>query len=127
MDPKNPGQISDLKILKKNVVSLGLDSENRVVIVFAGKNTTDFGSAARAYWTLKYLGFEKLAILNGGLKVYEEYIGPNGNWASSPASVMVKSKFIVQLQKKYYVGNEEIRASVKERKFLIDSRNDEQY
>ncbi len=127
VDSKNPGQIPDLKILKKNIESLGLDSENRIVIVFAGKNATDFGSAARVYWTLKYLGFEKLAILNGGLKVYEEYIGPNGNWASSPASVTVKSKFIVQLREKYYVGNEEIIEVVKNRKFLIDSRSDEQY
>ena len=34
---------------------LGVNSDTHVVLVPAGVNATDFGSAARAYWTFKVL------------------------------------------------------------------------
>jgi len=43
-----------------------------VVIVHDGVTTTDFGAAARVYWTLKSVGFESLAILNGGFRGYQK-------------------------------------------------------
>jgi thiosulfate/3-mercaptopyruvate sulfurtransferase len=36
----------------------------------AQKTATDFGNAARAYWTLKSLGMTRLSILNGGLTAW---------------------------------------------------------
>jgi thiosulfate/3-mercaptopyruvate sulfurtransferase len=38
-----------------------------VVVVPAGVHFTDFGSAARTYWTLKVAGVAKVSILDGGL------------------------------------------------------------
>jgi len=39
------------------------------VVVSSGKDVTDFGAAARVYWTLKVLGLKELSILNGGVRV----------------------------------------------------------
>jgi thiosulfate/3-mercaptopyruvate sulfurtransferase len=45
---------------------LGIEADTPVVVVHAGANQTDMGAAARVYWTLKSLGVQDLALLNGG-------------------------------------------------------------
>jgi thiosulfate/3-mercaptopyruvate sulfurtransferase len=52
--------------LEKLIGELGIDEESHVVVVPAGVHTSDFGSAARVYWTLKYAGVPKISILDGG-------------------------------------------------------------
>ena len=39
--------------LEKLIGDLGIDEDSHVVVVPAGVNVHDFGSAARTYWTLK--------------------------------------------------------------------------
>jgi thiosulfate/3-mercaptopyruvate sulfurtransferase len=53
--------------LEKLIGDLGIDENSHVVIVPAGVNVLDFGSAARTYWTLKYVGVANVSILDGGL------------------------------------------------------------
>ncbi|MHA1529480.1 MAG: sulfurtransferase, partial [Alphaproteobacteria bacterium] len=64
---ENPGaRLSDARLTER-LQSLGIEPGARVVITYQGKNTTDFGAAARVYWTLKSAGLTEIAILNGGL------------------------------------------------------------
>ena len=71
--PKNnPGKLPELNSFAKSLGNRGLDPSDAVVIVHDGITTTDFGSAARVYWTLKSFGFEDLAILNGGFRSYQK-------------------------------------------------------
>src|SRR6185312_1291137 len=44
----------------------------RVVVTPAGVSYTDFGSAARVYWTLKISGVNKVSILNGGVAAWKK-------------------------------------------------------
>jgi len=67
----NPGKLPELTKLAQLVQQLGLDEDTHAVVVSTGENTTDFGAAARVYWTLKYLGLEKLSILNGGMQAWQ--------------------------------------------------------
>jgi len=62
----NPGQIVPVETLEDTYENLGLTLDQPVVIVTDGKTDSDFGAAARVYWTLKSSGFEQLSILNGG-------------------------------------------------------------
>lgn len=63
---ENPGQeMSDARLTER-LQSLGLTRESAVVIVHQGAHQTDFGAAARVYWTLKSAGLTQVAILNGG-------------------------------------------------------------
>lgn len=62
----NPGQALSDAALTERLQSLGLERDDRVVVTFEGKTATDFGAAARVYWTLKSAGLGELAILNGG-------------------------------------------------------------
>ncbi|MEM7422997.1 MAG: rhodanese-like domain-containing protein [Pseudomonadota bacterium] len=63
----NPGQTLTDDALTERMQSLGLDQNDSVVVTYHGKNATDFGAAARVYWTLKSAGLSRIAILNGGL------------------------------------------------------------
>lgn len=64
--PENPGQIVPVDQLEATYESLGLQTAQPVVIVSQGATDSDFGAAARVYWTLKSSGFTDLSILNGG-------------------------------------------------------------
>ena len=62
--PKNnPGQLLDEDTLEQRFEALGLDFNRPIVIVSEGKSNSDFGAAARVYWTLKSSGFTDLAVL----------------------------------------------------------------
>jgi len=57
--------------LEKLIGDLGIDENSHVVLVPAGVNVLDFGSAARTYWTLKYVGVANVSILDGGLAAWK--------------------------------------------------------
>lgn len=67
---ENPGELPSLAKLTELVQSLGLSPQNHIVVVSSGADETDFGAAARVYWTLKVLGLENLSILNGGINAW---------------------------------------------------------
>jgi thiosulfate/3-mercaptopyruvate sulfurtransferase len=62
----NPGRLMDLAVLEEHLEKLGLEQDEPIVIISEGNTDTDFGAAARVYWTLKSTGFTDLSILNGG-------------------------------------------------------------
>ena len=62
----NPGAVPPVEKLEATYETLGLDPARPVVIVSQGDTDTDFGAAARVYWTLKSTGFTDLSVLNGG-------------------------------------------------------------
>src|SRR5690554_6415100 len=67
----NPGQLSDDAYFENLLRQLGLTSQQPIVVYSSGADETDFGAAARVYWTLKYLGLTDLSILNGGLQQWQ--------------------------------------------------------
>ncbi|MEX1663421.1 sulfurtransferase [Thioclava sp. 15-R06ZXC-3] len=72
--PSNdPGQVPALDKLEASYERLGLTLDRPVVVVSQGDTDSDFGAAARVYWTLKSSGFKDLSILNGGAS----------NWANA--------------------------------------------
>ncbi|KEO60393.1 sulfurtransferase [Thioclava indica] len=72
--PSNdPGQVPALDTLEATYERLGLTLDRPVVVVSQGDTDSDFGAAARVYWTLKSSGFKDLSILNGGAS----------NWANA--------------------------------------------
>ncbi len=67
-----PGLIPSEEQFQTLARSLGINQESHVIIVPAGVSSTDFGSSARAYWTFKSFGHEKVSILNGGWAKWNE-------------------------------------------------------
>ncbi|HHW32878.1 MAG TPA: sulfurtransferase [Paracoccus solventivorans] len=66
----NPGAVPDVAKLEAAFEQFGLEPDQPIVIVPEGRSDTDFGAAARVYWTLKSTGFTDLAILNGGTQAW---------------------------------------------------------
>ena len=71
--------------LEKLIGDLGIDENSHVVLVPAGVNVLDFGSAARTYWTLKYAGVANVSILDGGLAGWRAVGLPLATGASAPS------------------------------------------
>ncbi len=78
--------------LEKLIGDLGIDENSHVVVVPAGVNVLDFGSAARTYWTLKYAGVGNVSILDGGLAAWKaaDYALATGAQTPSPAIFTAK-------------------------------------
>lgn len=68
----NPGQVPQVSALEETLEGLGLQPGQSLVVTYGGESVSDFGAAARVYWTLKSLGFEDMAILNGGIAAWQE-------------------------------------------------------
>ena len=60
------GLLPPVRSLERLIGGLGIDNDDTVVVVPAGTGVTDFGSAARVYWTFRVLGHDDVTILNGG-------------------------------------------------------------
>lgn len=69
---ENPGAVVPEEQLQKVLRGLGVSVDRPTLIVHQGSDITDFGAAARVYWTLKSSGVSQLAILNGGVKGWIE-------------------------------------------------------
>ena len=81
-----PFMLPTVSELEKLIGETGIDEDNHVVIVPAGVHATDFGSAARVYWTLKIAGHAAVSILDGGFAAWQAAAYPveAGKVSSSP-------------------------------------------
>jgi thiosulfate/3-mercaptopyruvate sulfurtransferase len=72
--------------LEKLIGETGIDEDSHVVIVPEGVSASDFGAAARIYWTLKAVGHPAVSILDGGFTGWQaaHYPVEGGQVALSP-------------------------------------------
>ncbi len=80
----NPGRLPTEAALETLLTELGLTPATPVVLIHAGQGVSDFGAAARVYWTLKSAGFTSLAILNGGFAAWQDEGRTPARGASAP-------------------------------------------
>ena len=80
-----PFMLPTLPELEKLIGELGIDEDNHVVVVAAGVHYTDFGSAARTYWTLKVAGVARVSILDGGHAAWSGEGNPVETGPSKPS------------------------------------------
>lgn len=71
----SPPMLPNVPELEALIGDAGIDTGSRVVVVPAGLNATEFGSAARIYWTLKLSGIENVSILDGGFAAWQSTPG----------------------------------------------------
>lgn len=115
----NPGELPALPRLTELVRSLGLSPATHAVVVSSGANATDFGAAARVYWTLKVLGLKELSLLNGGVKAWADARLPQDT-ALTPVK---PSDFSPQLDAALIASADEIvQDAGKHSKLLVDAR-----
>ena len=117
----NPGQLVTDAHLTNLFQRLGLTTDKPTVITYQGKNETDFGAAARVYWTLKSAGIKHLAILNGGMNAWTK--DASRPVSATPATPQ-PSKIAVTFSNKWLATRNNVLAVVKGKDDarLIDAR-----
>ncbi|MFA6265665.1 MAG: sulfurtransferase [Pseudolabrys sp.] len=114
-----PLMLPTLPELEKLIGSLGIDSNTHVVVVPAGVNFTDFGAAARTYWTLKVVGVNDVSILDGGIAAWKAAGLPVENGVKKPSP----TAFTATLNEKLLSRVEDVtQAETAKNATLIDAR-----
>jgi thiosulfate/3-mercaptopyruvate sulfurtransferase len=106
---------------------LGVSDDTHVVVVPAGVSSTDFGSAARAYWTFKVFGHENVSILDGGFAAWRDYAP--GNIETGAFVAPGSGNFVAKFNSQFYVSTPEVAAFATNpgQALLVDGRTDEQF
>ncbi|AVI64187.1 sulfurtransferase [Halomonas sp. GFAJ-1] len=114
------GLMPEVGKLESLIGSVGVDNDSAVVIVPAGTGATDFGSAARVYWTLKVLGHDNVAILNGGFSGWQQ----QGFEVASgePASFDAAEFKAITLREELIASTEDVEAARDTQAQLVDAR-----
>ncbi|MCK2125406.1 sulfurtransferase [Thauera aromatica] len=116
----NPGQLPAEAALTELLQAAGVDADTQVVVVHGGASHTDFGAAARVYWTLKVGGLTRLSILDGGTKAWQAA----GGALDSAAPAVARSRFSYRYDQDQIVSGEELAAALEagQAPALIDAR-----
>lgn len=116
----NPGALLSEDQLQATLRELGVTLERPVVVVHQGADDSDFGAAARVYWTLKSSGVSHLAILNGGMGAWAGAGLPLQTKANAP----VASEVEIAFSDRWLATTEDVAAIVggQSGARLIDSR-----
>jgi thiosulfate/3-mercaptopyruvate sulfurtransferase len=106
---------------------LGVNKDTHVILVPAGVHSTDFGSAARAYWTFNVFGHDAVSILDGGFagwratfpSAIEAGVGP----APEPGN------FVASFRSPGYISTDDVKqlASSGGSNILLDGRTKAQF
>ena len=120
-----PGMTPEVTALEALIGGLGIDNQDNVIIVHGGTNATDFGSAARVYWTFKYLGHDAVSVLDGGYRHWTaDADRPIEQGPSSPEP----ANFVADVQSDYLVDTETVAATLDDPRVVrIDARPEQQY
>ena len=116
---ESPGRLPTVAALTVLIQSLGIDQTTPVVVVYEGRDSTDFGSAARVYWTLKAAGVPTLSVLNGGMTAWRAAGLP----VSIETLVRAPSSFQVALDPRLIATRDEVAQAMRNRSArLLDTR-----
>ena len=106
---------------------LGVFDDTHVVIVPAGVSSTDFGSAARAYWTFKVFGHNNVSILDGGFAAWRDYAP--GKLETGAFVAPEPGNIVARFNSEFYIGTPDVAAFAANpgQALLVDGRTDEQF
>lgn len=111
--------------LEALIGDLGIDNETTVVVIPAGTSSSDFGSAARVYWTFKYAGHDAVAILDGGYRAWTaDAANPIETGPSEPEPTIFEAELRLEMR----AETESVAAALgRNDKVLLDGRPAKQF
>ncbi|MHC3924077.1 sulfurtransferase [Alcaligenes nematophilus] len=117
---ENAGALRSEAELSALFSKAGISKDSYVVVTYAGANPTDFGAAARVYWTLKAGGLTQLSILDGGLQAWEA----EGKALSKDTPTVTPTEFSYHYNKDMVVSTQEVADYIKngQAPVLLDAR-----
>lgn len=113
------GLLPPVRSLERLIGSLGISNDDTVVVVPAGTGPTDFGSAARVFWTFKVLGHQPVTVLNGG---YAGWKAAGFDVESGEGAARPVAQFKGELQEDLIASLKEVQAARDTQAQLVDAR-----
>ncbi len=101
----NPGALREVAEFEAEAQRLGITADTPVALLHEGTDPTDMGAAARVYWTLKSMGVEDLALVNGGFEGWKA----EGLPTEDSAAEIAASDFEADWTEEYRVTTDEVR------------------
>ena len=112
--------LPDINELKCTFEKIGISNDSIVIAYDDG----DLAGCSRLWWILKYLGHDKVYVLNGGINIFKEI----GGDVTSEETVPTKSNFKVNLNEDMRVDMEYVRERINnENVALVDCREYKRY
>ncbi|OPJ57189.1 sulfurtransferase [Alkalithermobacter paradoxus] len=112
--------LPDINVFKETVESIGINNNSIVVAYDDG----DLAGASRLWWLLKYIGHEKVYVLNGGINKWIN----DGYDLVKDLPGKSKSTYTINLQNNILCDANEVKLNInKPTSIIIDSRSPERY
>lgn len=118
------GMLPSVEKLEASLSELGISDEKTVVIVPAGKDSLEFGGAARIYWTLKVLGHASVSILDGG---HSAWTADASNPLESGAVTPEGDMFIAEVDSDMVRSDDDVASRIGTTAILLDGRPHAQF
>ncbi len=117
--PNNPGGLLSELDYELEATRVGVEAGVPVVVVHSGDSPSDMGAAARVYWTLKSIGVQDLALLNGGFAGWTDAELP----VSTSPTEIAPSDLRAEWTNEWYISTDEVAELVEAGEArLMDSR-----
>ena len=117
------GVLPSIDKLEAALSEIGVSEDKAVVIVPHGKSSLEFGSAARIYWTFKYLGHKAVTILDGG---HEAWVAENRPLETGNV-VPEGDMFIAEINQDLLISTDEVASALTSDVILLDGRPQNQF
>jgi thiosulfate/3-mercaptopyruvate sulfurtransferase len=117
------GVLPSVEKLEAALSELGVSEDKAVIIVPAGGDSSEFGAAARIYWTFKYLGHDAVAILDGGHKAWTAENRPVETGNVTPLGDM----FVAEPREDYLIATPDVAKRLNSSAILVDGRPEAQF
>jgi thiosulfate/3-mercaptopyruvate sulfurtransferase len=118
-DPNNslPHMIPSKDLFSKMMQNIGLNKDDEIIIY----DNSPFLSSARAWFLFRYFGHDKIFIMQGGIKNWEN----NGGNITNGNVVLEKGNYIASAERKELVVNldQMILASQNKENVILDARS----
>ena len=122
-DPNNslPHMIPSKDLFSKMMQNIGLNKDDEIIIY----DNSPFLSSARAWFLFRYFGHDKIFIMQGGVKNWEN----NGGNITNGNVVLEKGNYIASAERKELVVNldQMILASQNKENVILDARSKKRF
>lgn len=112
--------LPDLDTLENKLENIGISNDSTVITYDEGK----LAGAERFWWMLRYLGHNKVHVLNGGINAWIN----EGYPLTKEVPIAAKGNFNINLNKELIISMHEVKSKIGKDDFIIvDSRAPERY
>ncbi|MGF1660041.1 MAG: sulfurtransferase [Rubrimonas sp.] len=116
-----PGMLPDAEKFQDFMRGLGVDRGEQIVLIYDGSSRSSFNiaHATRAYYTLKSMGHDKVAILDGGI---EGWVAAGLPVAKTPTAPGAAGTFVARLDPSMTATAQDVAAAIGTGVKLVDAR-----